>query len=99
MAEAYRRSGLTAQEFADRHGIGVWRVRRWSRGGPTRVEKDGLAVIKRPSMVRFAPVRIAESATASSVEVVVGPAVVRVGRDFDAELLRRVVRALGEVPC
>ena len=99
MAAAFRKSGLTAQEFAERHGIGVWRVRRWCRDRSGTTGKDGMALIKRSSAVRFAPVRIAEVGTSASVDVVVGPAVVRVGRDFDAELLRRVVLALGEVPC
>jgi hypothetical protein len=97
MAEAFRKSGLTAQEFAERHGIGVWRVRRWSGVGPG--SKDGQALIKRSSVVRFAPVRIAEPETRAALEVVVGRTVVRVGREFDAELLRRVVLALGELPC
>lgn len=97
MAEAFRRSGQTAQEFAERHGIGVWRVRRWSRSGPAR--KDGQALIKQSSLVRFAPVRIVEPVTTASVDVLVGRTVVRVGREFDAELLRRVVLALGELSC
>lgn len=97
MAEAFRRSGLTAQAFADRHGIGVWRVRRWSRDTPAR--KDRQALIARSSAVRFAPVRIVEPARTASLEVVVGRTVVRVGWEFDAELLRRVVLALGELAC
>jgi hypothetical protein len=99
MAAAFRRSGLTAQEFAERHGIGVWRVRRWSRGRPAAAGKSPLTLVKQSSDIRFAPVRIADSAMATSMEVVVGRAVVRVGRDFDAELLRRVVLALGDVSC
>ncbi len=98
MAEALRRSGLTDQEFAARHGIGVWRVKRWSRDQ----RSDGttaLSLIKAPPVIRFAPVRIAQAATAGSLDVVVGPAVVRVGRDFDAALLRRIVLALGDAPC
>ncbi len=97
MAEAFRQSGLTAQEFAERHGIGVWRVRRWSRVRPAG--KEGQALVKRSSVVRFAPVRIAEPKATASLEVVVRGTVVRVGREFDAELLRRVIVALGELPC
>jgi hypothetical protein len=101
MAEALARSGLTAVEFASRHGIGVWRVRRWSQDRrPPLVGKAALAVVKPSPAVRFAPVRIAGgTAAAGTLEVVVGRAVVRVGRDFDADLLRRVVLALGDGPC
>lgn len=95
MAKAYRRSGLTAAEFAQRHGIGVWRVRRWAR-----VPRVGTATGK-GGPVRFAPVRLAGpprgrgESRPGNVEVVVGPVVVRVGPGFDADLLRRVVAALG----
>jgi len=46
------------------------------------------------------PVRVTSAQPAASgLEVVVGGAVVRVGRGFDDELLRRVVAALGEASC
>jgi hypothetical protein len=97
MAAAYRRSGLTAAEFAERHGIGVWRVRRWARErGPAESP-----VAKKPALaVRFAPVQVTgRTAVTGSVEVLVGGVVVRIGPDFDADLLRRVVEVLGGTGC
>ena len=48
----------------------------------------------------FAPVRVmAPAARSGELEVVVGEAVVRVGRDVDDELLRRVVAALAGARC
>jgi hypothetical protein len=50
--------------------------------------------------VAFAPVRVTSAQPAvSGLEVVIGGAVVRVGRGFDGDLLRRVVAALGEASC
>ena len=54
--------------------------------------------------IAFAPVRVTATATPTTtsghgLDVVVGGAVVRVGRGFDGELLRQVVMALGEASC
>ena len=96
MAEAFRRSGLTTVEFAQRHGIGEWRVRRWTRRGSGKSPAGGSTLAGRNgSAVRFAPVRIAERPRGGTIEVAVGQAIVRVGPDFDEDLLRRVVSALG----
>jgi len=50
--------------------------------------------------VAFAPVRVTSAQpVVSDLEVVVGRTVVRVGRGFDGDLLRRVVAAPGEASC
>lgn len=97
MVAALRVSGETLAGFARRHGVQEVRVQRWvARVG----SKPRPPAAVQP--VVFAPVRVtAEQATASGhgLEVVVGGAVVRVGRGFDGELLRRVVAILGEASC
>ena len=102
MAEAFRVSGETAAEFARRHGIGVWRVRRWA--GRSGAETAGATAAPRPAAaavatVSFAPVRIAAPTAppAGALEVVIGRAVIRVGQAFDEDVLRRVVGILAEV--
>jgi hypothetical protein len=97
MVAALRASGETPAGFARRHGVQEVRVQRWvARVG----SKPRLSATVQPFV--FAPVRVtAEQTTASGpgLEVVVGGAVVRVGRGFDGELLRRVVATLGEASC
>lgn len=95
MVAALRASGETPAAFARRHGLHEVRVQRWvARVG----KKARSAAPARP--VGFAPVRVTSAQPATSgLEVVVGGAVVRVGRGFDDELLRRVVVALGEASC
>ena len=98
MAEAFRVSGETAAEFARRHGIGAWRVRRWA--GRSGAETAEPTAKPRPAAaaVSFAPVRIAAPTAAPVValEVVIGRAVIRVGQTFDEDVLRRVVGILAE---
>jgi hypothetical protein len=96
MVAALQASGETPAGFARRHGVQEVRVQRWV----ARVGRK-----PRPSRtvpIAFAPVRVtALQATTNGhgLEVVVGGAVVRVGRGFDGELLRQVVMALGEASC
>ena len=94
MTAALRRSGETQAAFARRHGLGEERVRRWL----ARVEK---ASRKRGPAITFAPVRLTGTARRAErpgpavaprgLELVVRGVVVRIGVDFDAPLLRRVV--------
>ena len=95
MVAALRASGETPAAFARRHGLHEVRVQRWvARVG----RKARSATPVQP--VGFAPVRITSAPPAvSGLEVVVGGAVVRVGRGFDGDLLRRLVAALGEPTC
>jgi hypothetical protein len=94
MAEAFRVSGETAAEFARRHGIGEWRVRRWAGRSGTAASAPAAAA---PATVSFAPVRIAAPPPVGALEVVIGRAVIRVGQVFDEDVLRRVVGILAEV--
>lgn len=95
MVAALRASGETPAAFARRHGLHEVRVQRWvARVG----RKARSAAPAQP--VAFAPVRVTSAQPAvSGLEVVIGGAVVRVGRGFDGDLLRRVVAALGEASC
>jgi transposase-like protein len=95
MVAALRASGETPAAFARRHGLHEVRVQRWvARVG----RKARSATPVQP--VAFAPVRVTSAQPAvSGLEVVVGGAVVRVGRGFDDDLLRRVVAALAEASC
>ena len=98
MVAALQASGETPADFARRHGVQEVRVQRWvARVGGRKSRRAAMA-----GPVAFAPVRVrVEQTTASGhgIEVVVGGAVVRVGRGFDSELLRRVVATLGEASC
>lgn len=96
MVAALVASGESLAEFARQHGLHEARVQRWVArlGRPPRPRPATVAT------VAFAPVRVTtERSTVSGLEVVVGRAVVRVGRGFDDELLRSVVAALGEASC
>jgi hypothetical protein len=95
MVAALRASGETPAAFARRHGLHEVRVQRWV----VRVgRKARSATPVQP--VAFAPVRVTSAQpTVSGLEVAVGGAVVRVGRGFDDDLLRRVVAALAEASC
>ena len=101
MVAALRASGASIGEFAARHELDPQRVRYWLG----RVE-EGRAARRRMGnrAIGFAPVRVIEAPTreaalARVIEVAVGPAVVRVGEDFDEGHLRRVVAALRGAPC
>jgi transposase len=89
MLEALARSGQTVAEFSRRHELQEQRVRAWTKRLPDVA-----------TAASFMPVRVREDARAPiasdpGVEVILrGGRVVRVGADFDADLLRRVVAAL-----
>lgn len=104
MVAALRARGETPAVFAKRHGLQEVRVQRWiarTDGRPPR--RAARAAPATPtSAVAFAPVRVTAPAAATrgcDLEVVVGDAIVRVGRDVDDELLRRVVAALAGARC
>jgi transposase-like protein len=88
-------SGESLKAYAERHGIEPQRLYSWRRKLDGVKEADS-----RPSREAFVPVRVAaeRSATpASTFELVLAAGrVVRVGADFDAPALRRLVEALEE---
>jgi transposase-like protein len=97
MLEALARSGQTVAQFARRHELQEQRVRAWTKRFPEVT----------PASSAFMPVRVRAKTEGvmtkpPGVEVRLrGGHAVRVGLDFDAELLRRVVAALeeGGEPC
>jgi transposase len=94
LAEA-RESGESLSAFAQRHGIDPQRLYSWRR------KLDAARGAGSPATGEvFIPVRLAPEArktSASGFEVVLGAGrVVRVGADFDARALRRLVEALEE---
>ena len=81
VADWHRRDdGLSLASFCRQRGVGPWVLRYW------------LARAAGSSAPGF--VQIAAAPGSVTMEVVVGGAVVRVARGFDAELLRGVVAAL-----
>jgi hypothetical protein len=97
MVAALRASGETQAAFAKRHGLTEVRVHRWVArvvGRPPR--RVARAAPTNPTgAMAFATVQVTTPAPRGcDLEVVVGDAVVRVGRDLDDELLRRVVAVL-----
>lgn len=95
LIEAQQASGMLVVDFARQHGFIPQRLHRWK--GKL---KKGKAPVSRTSA--FVPVRVvAPSQPAGrTLEVMLaGGRSVRVGTDFDASLLQRVVAALEGTPC
>jgi transposase-like protein len=92
MLEALARSGQTVAEFARRHELQEQRVRAWTKRFPE---------VKAASPT-FVPVRVkakredAEMRSAGIEVKLRGGRSVRVGIDFDPDLLCRVIAALEE---
>ena len=89
-------SGLELEEFARRHGLNAGRLRRWSeRLGPRR----GLKF--HPVELRFdgLSTRLPVSGEGGVAVVLRGGRRVAVGRDFDEELLARVVQVVESWSC
>ena len=76
-----RATGLSQSSFCRQREIAPWVLRYW------------LARAADLSSRGF--VRVAAAPRSDALDVVVGSAVVRVSRGFDAELLRHVIAALG----
>jgi hypothetical protein len=82
---AWRASGESARDFANRHGFAESTLHGWS----SRLSRPDT-----PGFLRLVP-RPAAAAAPSEMIVEVGPARIRVASGFDAALLEDVVRALG----
>jgi transposase-like protein len=88
VVEAAAKSGLALRTFAEQQGIEPHRLYRWRRALRRRAHE--------PAPVRFAEVVVRPDLDAAHpIELVlVSGHVVRVGRGFDAEALRRLLAVL-----
>ena len=91
--------GTTASAVARRYGLHVSQLFTW-RQQLQRSAASSIAAIGGPA---FVPVLMAEDSRAPAqaagrMEIVVGPAVVRVGADVDAGALRRVLEVVRGLP-
>jgi len=77
-----RATGEPVKKVADRLGVSVSSAYLWLKDAPANAPK-------------FAELVRLPSTAAAELAVQVGPATIRVGAGFDAELLRSVVAALG----
>ena len=90
---AWRSSGKTASTFAEEEGLTLSALRYWAARLVRKPAAPAMVRLVAKSTVPVAVVPVSEAKTELVVEV--GDAQVRVAREFDPELLRTVVRALG----
>ena len=96
LIEAQKASGLTVVEFARRHGFIPQRLHRW-KGKLRQQERETTGPAR--ALKSFVPVRLVtpRGVGGGTLEVVArGGHGIRVGVDFDAGHLRRVLAALEE---
>jgi len=109
LVSALEASGQSARSFAEREGVSEASLRWWkgelarrSRSEPPR--RSPGPGRHRAQVALAKVVREGEEAPSSteavtpSVVITIGPARILVEHDFDAPLLRAIVRALGERP-
>lgn len=101
LVEAWRLSGLSGAAFCRQHHVRAQRLHYWRErlGYPIKTVGEPARVpVPRPSpaegFVQMV-VRTPGAPSTTHVDIIVGRAVIRVASDFDADLLRRVVGALG----
>jgi hypothetical protein len=89
----WRRSGVSAAQFAEGEDLSVTTLRWWSSvlGRDTRAGHGTTAI----EPIEIAVVPSAPKGMASSVEVAIGEAVVRCEIGADVEYIAALVRALG----
>ena len=80
----WRRSGLTAREYAEREGLQANTLRWWA----SALERRAAAEPK------FVEVVLPAATVEGRIELVVGTRVVRVTGEFDEAVLRRVLGVL-----
>jgi len=89
LVAAWQASGLSMRAFASQHGTTVRRIAYWRQRVPGSATRDAESAGD-----PFVEVRLSPSGSATIDVACANGAVVRVGRDFDAALLRSVVAAL-----
>lgn len=108
---AWAASGRSARVFAEQYGLTEGSLRWWkgelarrARSEPARRSpgpgrnRNRAVALARVIREGKAPPASASDPSSPPVVVVVGPARILVQHDFDAQLLRAVVHALGERP-
>ena len=104
LVEAWRVSGMSGAAFCRLHNLRGQRLHYWRErlGYPIKVVGDRSCApgARPPTTDGFVQVvvRAPSEQPSTHVDIVVGGAVIRVGSDFDADLLRRVVDVLGGEP-
>lgn len=84
--------GLTYRELSERSGASIASLSWWS--WKLRREKREFGAFAEVQIVSNAADAVAERDV--QLEVACGPAIIRVGRDFDADVLRDVVVVLAQ---
>jgi hypothetical protein len=104
LVEAWRASGLSGAAFCRQHDLRVQRLHYWRErlGYPIKVVggSSRTSVAVPPPSDGFVQLVVSTPPTSPNthVDIVIGGAIIRVGSGFDADLLRRVVGALGVEP-
>jgi hypothetical protein len=104
LVEAWRASGLSGAAFCRQRNLRAQRLHYWRErlGYPIKAvgEPSRVPVARPPTTDGFVQVVVSTPVEplTTHVDIVVGGAVIRVGPGFDADLLRRVVGALGVEP-
>lgn len=104
LVEAWRASGLSGAAFCRQHNLRAQRLYYWRErlGYPIKVvgEPSCVPVARPPTTDGFVQMVVSApmGPLTTHVDIVVGSVVIRVGSGFDADLLRRVVGALGVEP-
>lgn len=109
LVESWAKSGQSGRAFADEHGVAECSLRWWkaelarrARNEPARRSpgpgRKGRRVVALARVVREgeAPPSPTVDTANASIVIAVGAARIVVEHDFDAQLLRAVVAALGE---
>jgi hypothetical protein len=104
LVEAWRVSGMSGAAFCRLHNLRAQRLHYWRERLGYPIKTTGTAacasVARPPATDGFVQVvvRAPSGLPSTHVDIVVGHVVIRVGSDFDADLLRRVVEVLGSEP-
>jgi hypothetical protein len=108
LVSAWEASGQSARSFAERQGVSEASLRWWKgelarrsrREPPRRSPGPGRrrAHVALAKVVREGEEAPSSAAITPAVVITIGPARILVEHDFDAPLLRAIVRALGEQP-
>lgn len=100
LLKEWQKTGLQGSEWCRRRGLKESAFRFWKKEITLRARKRQGRRSQNPSSVRLLPARVVEAAISVTVvplEIVLGRRSVRVAVEFDATILRKVVRALEDL--